>query len=110
MPIVVNPSIPCVLLARAVLLLLVFTFAYSSEGLCAIDDSLIVCPPFRYSSLSIFPVESWDTASHPYLTLEEALRLHRAIIHENNSQALWIENLGDTDLYIQSCDLLKGGQ
>ena len=110
MPIVVSPSIPCVLLARAVLLSLVFMFAYSSEGLCAIDDSLVVCAPFRYGNLSIFPIESSYAISHSYLTLEEALRLHRAIIHENNSQTLWIENLSDTDLYIQSCDLIKGGQ
>ena len=32
------------------------------------------------------------------------------VIHENNSQKLWIENRSDTDLFVQSSDLIKGGQ
>ena len=47
---------------------------------------------------------------YAYLTLEEALRTGQAVIHENNSQKLWIENRSDTDLFVQSSDLIKGGQ
>jgi len=73
-------------------------------------DSLSLGEPVTFGGLTIWIVESKDKFHHTYLTLEEALQNHRAVIHENNSQRLWIENLSDTDLFIQSSDLIKGGQ
>ena len=76
----------------------------------ASNDSLVVGEPRTYGRLTVFPIESQNQSHHTYLTLEEALRTGRAIIHENNSQKLWIVNLSDTDLYIESTEILKGGQ
>jgi hypothetical protein len=74
------------------------------------DDSLLVRGPYNYKDLSIFLLEAPDVSSHFYITLEQALVHHRAVIHEDNSQTLWIENLSDSDIYLQSGDLIKGGQ
>ncbi len=73
-------------------------------------DSLIVREPRSYGRLTIFPIELRDDVPHTYVTLERALATGRAVIHENNSQKLWIENRSDTDLFIESSAILKGGQ
>jgi hypothetical protein len=66
--------------------------------------------PFSHGALSIYLIESAETNAHPYVTLQDALRSGHAVIHENNSQTLWIENLSDSDLFVQSGDIIKGGQ
>jgi hypothetical protein len=76
----------------------------------ASDDSLKVRGPFQHGRLAVYLIEAPEPQSHPYLTLEAALRTGRAVIHENNSQTLWVENRSDTDLFIQSAEIIKGGQ
>src|SRR4051812_36803575 len=62
----------------------------------ALSDSLTVGQTRSYSALTVFIIDRADEVHRPYLTLERALATHRAVIHENNSQTLWIENLSDT--------------
>jgi len=88
-----------------VLLLIVVTRVAFAGG-----DSLSVSGPFSYGALTIWLLDGPSTIEHPYLTLEQALERGSAVIHENNSQTLWIENRSDTDLFVQSTDLIKGGQ
>lgn len=76
----------------------------------ASGDSLLVRGPSKHGHLSVYWIEAPDAPRHPYLTLDQALRAGRAVIHENNSQTLWIENRSDTDLFIQSAEIIKGGQ
>ncbi len=76
----------------------------------ASTDSIRIQEPRSVGPLTIWILQAGDGPVHPYLTLEEALQSGRAIIHENNSQRLWIENRSDTDLFLQSADLIKGGQ
>jgi hypothetical protein len=76
----------------------------------ASDDSLKVLGPFKHGRLAVYLIEAPEPQSHPYLTLDAALRTGRAVIHENNSQTLWVENRSDTDLFIQSAEIIKGGQ
>ena len=64
----------------------------------------------RLGPLTVWTIEAESNGHHPYLTLEDALRTGAAVIHENNSQKLWIENRSDTDLFVESSDLIKGGQ
>jgi hypothetical protein len=73
-------------------------------------DSVALREPKTFGPLTIWIIEAANTTYHPYLTLEEALQHGSAVIHENNSQRLWIENRSDTDLFLQSADLIKGGQ
>ena len=73
-------------------------------------DSLSISKPYAIGQLTIWIFDAPSPISRPYLTLGEALEEGRAIIHENNSQSLWIENTSDTDLFLQSADLIKGGQ
>jgi len=91
-------------------LLFLMGFLTSSAALYAQQDSLSVTEPVTYGGLTVWMVQAREKTHHPYLTLEDALSTHRAVIHENNSQTLWIENLSDTDLFVQSADLIKGGQ
>jgi len=74
------------------------------------SDSVLVRTPVEFGGLRVWILDASDTTQHPYLTLEEALTTGQAVIHENNSQTLWIENRSDTDLFLQSGDLIKGGQ
>ncbi len=76
----------------------------------ASGDSVVVREPKTLGPLTIWLIEGSNETQHPYLTLEQALDTHEAIVHNANSQQLWIENKSDTDLFIQSSDLLKGGQ
>jgi hypothetical protein len=87
-----------------------FFFLLCAAPVFASPDSLVVREPKTFGPLTIWMIESDNTFHHRYLTLEEALQSGSAVIHENNSQRLWIENRSDTDLYIQSSDLIKGGQ
>jgi hypothetical protein len=46
-----------------------------------------------------------------FLTLEEAMAKKVAVVHEtSNVNELAIENTGDTDVYVQSGDIVKGGK
>jgi hypothetical protein len=87
-----------------------FLFLLYAAPVFASPDSLVVREPKSFGPLTIWTIEAGNTTPHHYLTLEEALQSGSAVIHENNSQRLWIENRSDTDLYIQSSDLIKGGQ
>src|SRR5438552_18993496 len=74
------------------------------------QDSLSVRGPFMHGRLTLYLVEAPTSPSHYYLTLREALASGRAVVRENNSQTLVVQNLSDTDLFIQSGELIKGGQ
>lgn len=75
-------------------------------------DSLAIDKPFEIGNLTVFFLSSLKPAVNkpPYLTLSDALRNKRAVLHNMNSQTLWIENKSDTALFIQSGDMIKGGQ
>ncbi|MDP4198129.1 MAG: hypothetical protein Q8922_01715 [Bacteroidota bacterium] len=79
-------------------------------SLRASDDSLVVRSPVQHGRLAVYLIELPESGQQHYLTLDAALRSGRVILHENNSQTLWIENCSDTDLFIQSGEIIKGGQ
>jgi hypothetical protein len=69
--------------------------------------------PYTHDNLTVFLVHGRDQIEGKnYLTLQEALEQHEAVVHETgNVNELSVENLSsDTDVYIQSGDLVKGGQ
>jgi hypothetical protein len=94
---------------RSLLISLLFVALHVSATF-AQGDSYALRGPFEHDGLAIYLIESPQTSTHRYLTLERALETGLAVIHENNSQTLWIENRSDSDLFIQSGDIIKGGQ
>src|SRR5213079_28032 len=95
--------------ARLQYLLIILALLFARNAL-AVDDSLVVRSPHSFDNLTIFLIAAPESVHHPYITLEQALKTGRAVIHENNSQTLWVENKSDSDLFIQSADIIKGGQ
>jgi hypothetical protein len=69
--------------------------------------------PYTHKNLTIFLVHGPDTIKDLHLlTLAEALREKKALIHEiGNVNELAVQNLSkDSEIFIQSGDIVKGGQ
>jgi hypothetical protein len=69
--------------------------------------------PYTHDNLTVFLLHGPDLLKdRKFLTLQEALEKHQAIVHETgNVNALAVENLSsDGEVYIQSGDIVKGGQ
>ena len=69
--------------------------------------------PYNHANLSVFLVHGADQfCDSGLLTLQEALDQKKAIVHETgNVNELTVENQSaDEELYIQSGDIVKGGQ
>lgn len=96
---------------RRALLLLLLLFAYRDRA-CAQDLRVIEVRHFGALSVAFVGPELAASRStgHNYLTLQDALASKKAVIHERNSQTLWIDNHSASDLFVQSGDLIKGGQ
>jgi hypothetical protein len=68
--------------------------------------------PYTHKNLSIFLIHSkTSTRTKSFLTLQEALEQKKVVVYETQSvNELAIENLSSEDVYVQSGDIVKGGQ
>ncbi len=68
--------------------------------------------PYTHNNLSIFLVHGRSlVAGDKFLTLQEALQQKKVIVYETKDvNELAIQNLSDQDVYVQSGDIVKGGQ
>jgi len=68
--------------------------------------------PYTHKNLSIFLIHSKTiTRTKTFLTLQEALEQKKVVVFETQSvNELAIENLSNEDVYVQSGDIVKGGQ
>jgi hypothetical protein len=67
--------------------------------------------PFVHESLAIYLVHGASTEGPVPLTLDEALAKKTATVHETGDvNSLEIENIGDEPVFVQSGDIVKGGQ
>ena len=67
--------------------------------------------PFTHGNLSVFLVHGKDKIKGSFLTLEEALIQKKVIVRETRSvNQLTIRNVSGEDVYVQSGDIVKGGQ
>jgi hypothetical protein len=76
-------------------------------------DEYTFSGPYTYENLTIFLVHGKDTlTSKKLLTLQEALEQKKLVVHETkNVGQLSVENVSeDADVFIQSGDIVKGGQ
>jgi len=68
--------------------------------------------PYTHDNLSIFLIHGHSQTKRQFLTLEEALEQHKIVVYETkNVNELAIENVSpDQEVYIQSGEIVKGGQ
>jgi len=68
--------------------------------------------PFTHRNLSIFLVHGKNLIkTKTFLTLQEALVQKKVVVYETKSvNELSIQNFSDEDVYVQSGDIVKGGQ
>jgi len=67
--------------------------------------------PYTHENLTLYLVHGPDKVKGDYLTLDEALASKKVIVHETgNVNELAIENKSDQTVYVQSGDIVKGGQ
>jgi hypothetical protein len=80
----------------------------------AFADDYRVSGPYTHENLSIFLIHGAAKVAKPagkYITLQEAIEQKKVVVYETGSvNELAIENLGQTDIYIQSGDIVKGGR
>lgn len=68
--------------------------------------------PYNHENLAIFLIHGADRVQgKTYLTLQEAMEQKKVVVHETgNVNELAIENVSDEEVYVQSGDIVKGGQ
>ena len=71
-----------------------------------------VSGPFTHKNLSIFLVHGKNLViGKTFLTLQEALEQKKVVVYETKDvNELSIENLSNEDVFVQSGDIVKGGQ
>ncbi|MCI0337407.1 MAG: hypothetical protein L0226_07520 [Acidobacteria bacterium] len=68
--------------------------------------------PYSYNNLSIFLIHGQDNSKgKPPLTLKEAMAQKKVVVHETGEvNQLAIENVSQEEVFVQSGDIVKGGQ
>jgi hypothetical protein len=78
------------------------------RGAVAGPKDMKVSGPFEHANLGVFLIHGPDQhKGKGFLTLHEALARGQAVVHDRGMVV--VENLSDTDLFIQSGDIVKGG-
>jgi len=83
-----------------------------SAGLAGSAEDFRLSGPYTHDNLSIFLIHSSQTQPHrDFLTLEQALDQKKVVVYETgNVNELSIENLSSKAVYVNSGDIVKGGQ
>jgi ARG/rhodanese/phosphatase superfamily protein len=83
-----------------------------SAGLAGSAEDYRLSGPFTHDNLTIFLIHSPQPQAHrDYLTLEQALDQKKVVVYETgNVNELSIENLSTKAIYVNSGDIVKGGQ
>ena len=82
----------------------------TDEALAAGDYR--ISGPYAHENLAVFLIHGEDRlAGKEFLTLGEALEQKKVVVHETEVvEELAIENVGDTDVFIQAGDIVRGGK
>src|SRR5215212_836326 len=66
--------------------------------------------PYTHGNLTVFLVHGKDLTNKPFLTLQEALSQKKVRVYETRDvNELAIRNLSNQDVYVQSGDIVRGG-
>ena len=83
----------------------------TTAATAAPEPDIRVSTPIRHDNLAVYFVRGPSKAGPVPLTLEEALAKNVARVSEtSNVNSLEIENLGDTPVFVQAGDIVKGGK
>jgi hypothetical protein len=75
------------------------------------NDGYHISAPIVHENLAIYFVHGASSGGRAPLTLEEALAAKKVRVYETGDvMELAIENLGDEEVFVQSGDIVKGGQ
>ena len=87
-------------------------YSLSPMGQAPQEGNYKITGPFTHDNLSVFLVHGKDRISgRTFLTLQEALTQKKVIVYETRSvNELAIENVSDDEVYVQSGEIVKGGQ
>jgi len=67
--------------------------------------------PYTHKNLTVFLVHGKDRTTKTFLTLEEALAQKKVRVYETKDvNELAIRNLSNRDIYVQSGDIVRGGE
>jgi hypothetical protein len=68
--------------------------------------------PYTHENLTLYLIHGQTTLpDKTFLTLQEALEQNKVVVHETGQvNCLTIENTSDEDVFVQSGDVVKGGQ
>lgn len=67
--------------------------------------------PYTHGNLTVFLVHGKDLTTRTFLTLQEALAQKKVRVYETKDvNELAIKNLSDEDIYVQSGDIVRGGE
>jgi hypothetical protein len=67
--------------------------------------------PYTHKNLTVFLVHGKDLTTKPFLTLQEALAQKKVRVYETKDvNELAIQNLSNEDIYVQSGDIVRGGE
>lgn len=77
-----------------------------------IDNHITVSEPITYDKLSIYFISGKPCLpDNAYLLLQEAMSEGQLLVHETGKvENVCLENLSNTDVYIQAGDIIKGGR
>jgi hypothetical protein len=96
---------------RRALLALVSSLALISLGATTPRAETRVSGPIVHENLAIYLIHGESAQGAVPLTLDEALARHAVKVHETgNVNQLDIENLSGEEIFVQSGDIVKGGQ
>jgi hypothetical protein len=74
-------------------------------------DNYRLSGPFTQGNLTVFLIHGKDKIKGTFITLQEALVQRKVIVRETQSvNRLSIENISSEEVYVQSGDIVKGGQ
>jgi len=81
------------------------------SSLAAAADSVRVFGPIVHDNLAIYYLHGSATGGDVPLSLEEALAKGRVNVRETgNVNELTVENVGDSEVFVQAGDIVKGGR
>src|ERR1700755_87366 len=97
---------------RRALLALASSLALTGFGIAASRaDEVRISGPVVHENLAIYLIHGKSASGPVPLTLDEALAKRIVKVHETgNVNELQIENLGTEEVFVQSGDIVKGGQ
>ncbi|MDP8979595.1 MAG: hypothetical protein M3O35_03275 [Acidobacteriota bacterium] len=91
---------------------LALILGFAALPLAAQPVKMRISGPYTHDNLSLYLVHGPNRSDRKLITLDEAIAQHKVMVYETgNVNQLAIENVSDdTEVYVQSGDIVKGGR